>query len=764
MSAVATPPAPMAAAPPREGSRGTEASRLVVFAALACFAAMHWAALVQAPPAGRVLLAVAVPTALGVALTALGRAALPRPAVHLAALGLAMVSFALVLGSLGLPLRLLWPGHWGELSSLLDRGLSGIRTVTWPYAGPEHAVRLAILLGAGPLLALAGALSFWPARRGRAALRLGGLVSLLSLYATAVTDHDPGAPLARGLVLFALVAAWLWLPRLRPKEALPGLVAVAVIGLVSLPLAARVDRAGSLVDYSDWNWFGGKEVTFDWNHTYGPLNWPRDGTTLLEIKSSRALYWKAEVLDSFDGLRWMRSRANDRTSPLAEMPSHPNPRWDRTVRVTVRSLRTNFVIGAGTPYRVLGAGQAVTGSADGTLQRLDQPLRRGDGYTVRSYVPTPTAAQMRAANSPYQAQLDEYTSLQLPARGVDALSTGPARTRGIASPQVTVPLRGTSFGDAAARRMLARSPYARAARLSRRLTAGAPTAYDAVRRVQDHFRGHGFVYSERPPTHRYPLESFLFADRSGYCQQFSGAMALLLRISGIPARVASGFSPGSLNRDTGQYRVRDLDAHSWVEVYFEGIGWVTFDPTPPAAPADRAGQGPTPVLGGTSGDAGDTRTAGGDAPASDRTLDTTPGGGSAAAGHGGGGPPAGVLAGLAALLAGMAGVLLARRHRGRRGDPAEDALRELERALPRLGWAVSPTTTLLELERRLDRAAGPASARYVSRLRAGRYAPVSGRAPSAAERRALRRELTARRGPLARLRGFLVLPPRRRAA
>ena len=66
----------------------------------------------------------------------------------------------------------------------------------------------------------------------------------------------------------------------------------------------------------------------------------------------------------------------------------------------------------------------------------------------------------------------------------------------------------------------------------------------------------------------------------------------MLRMSGIPARVASGFSPGSLNRDTGEYRVRDLDAHSWVEVYFAGIGWVTFDPTPPAAPADRAGQGP----------------------------------------------------------------------------------------------------------------------------------------------------------------------------
>ena len=63
-------------------------------------------------------------------------------------------------------------------------------------------------------------------------------------------------------------------------------------------------------------------------------------------------------------------------------------------------------------------------------------------------------------------------------------------------------------------------------------------------------------------------------------------MALMLRMLGIPARVAAGFTPGSYNRETKEYRVRDLDAHSWVEVWFEGIGWVPFDPTP----SDRPGR------------------------------------------------------------------------------------------------------------------------------------------------------------------------------
>ena len=87
-------------------------------------------------------------------------------------------------------------------------------------------------------------------------------------------------------------------------------------------------------------------------------------------------------------------------------------------------------------------------------------------------------------------------------------------------------------------------------------------------------------------------------------------------------------------------------------------------------------------------------------------------------------------------------------------------LRELERALPRLGWPVPAGTTLLELERRLGRMAGPGAAGYVARLREGRYSPRGARPPGRAARRALRRELTAARGPLARLRGFVALPPR----
>ncbi len=126
------------------------------------------------------------------------------------------------------------------------------------------------------------------------------------------------------------------------------------------------------------------------------------------------------------------------------------------------------------------------------------------------------------------------------------------------------------------------SPYLRVAELSRRLTADQPSAYDAVLAVEDYVRDNA-NYSESPPERPVPLNAFLFDDRLGYCQHFSGAMALLLRFAGIPTRVASGFTPGE-RQGQDSYLVTGLDAHAWVEVYFEGIGWVPFDPTPAEAP------------------------------------------------------------------------------------------------------------------------------------------------------------------------------------
>ena len=92
----------------------------------------------------------------------------------------------------------------------------------------------------------------------------------------------------------------------------------------------------------------------------------------------------------------------------------------------------------------------------------------------------------------------------------------------------------------------------------------------------------------------YPLEEFLFTNKEGHCEYFATAMAVLLREVGIPSRIVNGFIGGDLNKHGNFFLVRESDAHSWVEVFFPGHGWVTFDPTPESG--DRASSALIPFI------------------------------------------------------------------------------------------------------------------------------------------------------------------------
>jgi protein-glutamine gamma-glutamyltransferase len=747
--------------------------RLAAFGALAAFGTAHWNTLVADAPAGRTLLVVVVAVAAGAAVALVGRLSVPRPAMWALAALIGLVALVVGLMAAGLPGRLLLPAHWAELTDGLDRGLAGVQGVEWPYDGPDEWIRLTILLGAPFLLAIAATVTFWPAGRAAPLTRGAGLVALLVLYGTAVTEYDPGAPALRGLVLLLLVAAWLWLPRVAPREAALGAAVVAGIGVLSLPLAAALDGDRPWWDYRAWGWFGGgKVVSFDWSHEYGPLDWPRDGTTLLNVRSDRPHYWKVEALDTFDGLRWTRTGAGAQDSTGAELAfkraatdgatwdySEYNPAWNEEIGFTVRSLSSDLVVGAGITYDVNGIDARTT--ADGTTFLADgEDLRKGDTYTVEAYAPDPTKAQMQGAPKGYADDYGRYTAITLPSRSDDATEgvglqgdAGRSASTALRQP-LFVPLRGEpgSGPNSAAARVLEHSRYARMYRDSRRLIAGEPTAYDAVKAVEKWLQDN-YSYSERVPTRPLPLNGFLYEDERGYCQQFSGTMALMLRMAGIPSRVAAGFSPGSYNKDTREYRVRDLDAHSWVEVWFTGIGWVPFDPTPPISPAES--QSAATAASAAASGATDVRRREG--VAAERTES-----GAAATGDEGGGwlLPAFLIVCLMLLGGGGLAVgLHARRVRALRpGELADAQLSELRRTLVRLGWDLPTTTTLLSLERRLGRFAGPASEAYAGALRATRFDPRAPDGPELRRRRDVRRELS--RGNLRdRLLAFVAMPP-----
>lgn len=114
--------------------------------------------------------------------------------------------------------------------------------------------------------------------------------------------------------------------------------------------------------------------------------------------------------------------------------------------------------------------------------------------------------------------------------------------------------------------------------------SGDGTPLDRALRIQTHLQK-DFKYVLDGPEHpvRDPLADFLFVRKEGYCEYFASAMAVMLRSEGIPARVATGFQTGYFNDVSGLYVVRASDAHAWVEAWFEGRGWTTFDPTPPSS-------------------------------------------------------------------------------------------------------------------------------------------------------------------------------------
>ena len=115
--------------------------------------------------------------------------------------------------------------------------------------------------------------------------------------------------------------------------------------------------------------------------------------------------------------------------------------------------------------------------------------------------------------------------------------------------------------------------------LAREITASATGPYQRALFLQNYFRDE-FIYSLDTPSIT-SEDAFLefIARRTGYCEQFASTFAVMARSIGLPARVAIGFTPGQSD-GVGGYIVRSQHAHAWPEVWFDGIGWLMFEPTP----------------------------------------------------------------------------------------------------------------------------------------------------------------------------------------
>jgi hypothetical protein len=125
--------------------------------------------------------------------------------------------------------------------------------------------------------------------------------------------------------------------------------------------------------------------------------------------------------------------------------------------------------------------------------------------------------------------------------------------------------------------------------LALELTPGATEPVEIARQLERELRRR-YKYDLGSPSGaaKDPLEHFLFESKRGHCEFYSTAMAIMLRIRGVPSRNVTGFVGGTYNRFGEFYAVRQGDAHSWVEAYLPRLGWTRFDPTPPSSAAPQA--------------------------------------------------------------------------------------------------------------------------------------------------------------------------------
>ncbi len=364
-----------------------------------------------------------------------------------------------------------------------------------------------------------------------------------------------------------------------------GAVTAVVASLLAIVLVAATPVAAGR-PWQDWATWGpvgetSSTLAFDWMLNFPSLLDPKTDGPVMRVESPVASYWRANALDYFSGTAWLSSgpfsdrltaegsAGPDAFALPAGDPTPPGPTVTEVFRVS--SLYTDFLFAGGTPRTLIFGEHVPVYTNSLRALRLRQPLGPAFSYSLVAVAPRlkPDDLVNRGRDYP----LDVLPSTVLP------FPTAIAATGAGAEAQWRAAMKETPFRE-----------WLGLYGLNREIVGGATDPYQITLRIEQYLRSH-YLYSLTPPPSRYrsPYAAFLFDTKVGYCQHFAGAMAILERFNGIPARVAVGFTTGALvGRDT--YLVRRTNAHAWVEVYFPGIGWTAFDPTPGD---DLPGAGPS---------------------------------------------------------------------------------------------------------------------------------------------------------------------------
>jgi protein-glutamine gamma-glutamyltransferase len=265
------------------------------------------------------------------------------------------------------------------------------------------------------------------------------------------------------------------------------------------------------------------------------------------------LRWRGVALSDFDGRSWSNPRhqfvlqrggdgsfavPSEETPILSNAAAERPPQQMIHYRVLVEPIGTNVLFLAPWARKVSGEYRALAADQTSAVYNIDSQ-RAVNRYEADSDISKPTGAELRMAGRNYPPQVSG---------------------RYLRVPQLLDP---------------------RIPKLAAQISGSAKTNFDRAAALESYLKTH-FGYTlqlDRNPVED-PLASFLFVRKQGHCEYFASSMAVMLRTIGIPSRVVNGFRSDEFNDLTGNYVVRAKDAHSWVEAYFPGYGWQSFDPTP----------------------------------------------------------------------------------------------------------------------------------------------------------------------------------------
>ncbi len=338
------------------------------------------------------------------------------------------------------------------------------------------------------------------------------------------------------VLAYLLAEGWSSLGKLPKLDGAIRLGALSMAGAVLLPNLVPGYRAGPVFP---WARIGPlTETTVSPLVEIKPRLLNQSNVPLFKVTADQPAYWRLTSLDHFDGNAWSSQGTYNPASGVLATPSPAIASQVVHQHYDISGLGGIWVPAAYQVTRVSG----LKSSVDPTSQTLIVgALHPGTTYDIVSAAPEPTGLQLSAAGVGSSGPSPD--DLQLP---------GP-----------TIALIGP---------------------ITRSLVGSNANPYDQAVAIQRYLRSFNYDEHVDALSSTNYLYDFLTRTKSGFCQQFAGAMAVMLRTLGIPSRVAVGFLPGqpTVTPSGTTYQVTGHNAHAWPEAYFQGIGWVAFEPTPRA--------------------------------------------------------------------------------------------------------------------------------------------------------------------------------------